>query len=247
MSDLGTGTTIVFATSSFTAELLSVSSSGLTREAYDTTDMSTTGSMTKAPKKLIDQGSVEIEFAFDPDAQPPISGPTETITITFPLPDGQTTAATLVGSGFITGFDWSAELEERNDGLGHINLGCDSSLDGFSVMLTAENILQFEDSGIEPIGLPEWGGSAYIRTMSGSERDSWEMYASKQMDKSNNVNIRAKLACICLCDENGKRLFGDGQVEALGKKSSKPLDRIYSQALKLNKLTDEEIETIEKN
>ena len=113
MSDLGTGTTIVFGTSGFTAEILSLGSGGVSRDSYDTTDMATTGSMTKSPKKLVDEGTIDIEFAFDPNLQPPISGPTETVTITFPVPAGGSTGATLIGSGFITDFSWSAELEER--------------------------------------------------------------------------------------------------------------------------------------
>jgi len=113
MSDLGTGTTIAFGTSAFTAEILGIKSSGITRDSYETSDMATTGSKTKSPKKLVDEGSIDIEFAFDPDAQPPINGPTETVTITFPLPDGMVSAATLVGSGFITSFEWGSELEEK--------------------------------------------------------------------------------------------------------------------------------------
>ena len=113
MSDTGTGTTIVFGTSAFTAELLSVTSGGVSRGSYDTTHMGTTGSMTKSPLALVDEGTVDIEFNYDPDEQPPISGVTETVTITFPIPAGDSAGATLVGSGFITDFSWSAELEEK--------------------------------------------------------------------------------------------------------------------------------------
>jgi hypothetical protein len=111
----------------------------------------------------------------------------------------------------------------------------------------SQQILDCDDTTIEPIDLPEWGVKAFIRTMTGTDRDSWEMYASKQLDKVNGVNIRGKLACICLCDEKGKRLFGDGQAEALSKKNSKALNRVYEAALKLNKLSDEDIKELEKN
>jgi len=115
-------------------------------------------------------------------------------------------------------------------------------------MITADEILSFDDGTIEKLIVPEWGNAeVYIRTMSGSERDTWELYASKAMERKGAVNIRAKLACLCLCDENGKRLFADGQVDQLGKKSSKALDRVYSAALKVNKLSDDEIEALEKN
>ena len=113
--------------------------------------------------------------------------------------------------------------------------------------LTAESILNCNDSGIKKISVPEWGGDVFIRTMSGTERDSWEMYAGHQLEKKGNVNIRAKLAVITLCDESGKRLFADQQLDKLSSKNGKALDRVYSESLKLNKLTDEEVEQLEKN
>lgn len=114
-------------------------------------------------------------------------------------------------------------------------------------MLSSQDILNCDDVSVEPISIPEWGGDAFIKVMTGTERDSWEMYASKQMEKTNGVNIRAKLVCLCLCDETGKRIFGDGQVDALSKKSARALNRVYEAATALNKLTDDDIAELEKN
>ena len=116
MADVGTGTTIVFGTSAFSADITSLKASGISRDSYETTHMGTTGAMTKSPKNLTDEGGIDIEFSFDPDNQPPISGVTETVTITFPMPSGGTTAATLIGSGFVTDWEWSAEVEEKMTG-----------------------------------------------------------------------------------------------------------------------------------
>lgn len=114
-------------------------------------------------------------------------------------------------------------------------------------MLTADAILNAEDTGIEKVSVPEWGGEVFIRTMTGAERDTWEMYATRQLDSKGNVNIRAKLAVLTICDKDGKRLFSDSHHDQLSKKNAKALDRVYSRALKLNKLTDEDIEALEKN
>lgn len=111
--DVGTGTTIAFGTSNFTADLLSLDSGGASRESYETTHMGTTGDMTFSPKSLVDRGTIDIEIAFDPDDQPPIAGAPETITITFPIPAGGSSGATLVGSGFVTEWAFSVPLEER--------------------------------------------------------------------------------------------------------------------------------------
>jgi len=115
------------------------------------------------------------------------------------------------------------------------------------MFLSAQDILSCDDSMAQKINIPEWGGDVYIRTMSGSERDSWELHAEAQLDKTNSVNVRAKLASLTLCDEKGKRLFSDNQLAALGKKSGKALDRVYSASLKLNKVTDADIKELEKN
>lgn len=114
-------------------------------------------------------------------------------------------------------------------------------------MLGADDILGCNDQGIEKVPVPEWSGEVFIRTLTGAERDSWELYASNQLDRKGNINIRAKLAVLSICDESGKRLFEDKHLDQLSKKNAKALDRVYSASLKLNKLTDEDIEALEKN
>lgn len=113
-------------------------------------------------------------------------------------------------------------------------------------MLKADDILAAEDLKIEPIDLPEWGGSAFIRVMNGTERDSWEVYAQKQMS-SDRVNMRARLAVICLCDDKGERIFKDSQAADLAKKSSIALDRVYEAAVRLNRIGAADLEALEKN
>ena len=113
--------------------------------------------------------------------------------------------------------------------------------------LTAADILNCDDSSKEKINIPEWGGDVYIKVMSGSERDSWELYYGKEIEKTNSVNVRSKLAGLTLCDEQGKRLFSDGQIAALGKKSGSALERVYVESLRINKVTESDIEALEKN
>lgn len=120
--DVGTGTTIVFGTSSFTAELLSVNGNDVTREDIDATHMGSTGYREFNPARLVDGGSIEMEFGFDPDDQPPVTGVAETITITFPLPSGGATAATFVFTGYINAWSWGAPLEENMTGTATIKV-----------------------------------------------------------------------------------------------------------------------------
>ena len=112
-TDVTTGATVVFGTSSFTAELLSIGLPSISRGSVDTTNLATTAARTYRPVDLIDWGELELEMNFDADAEPPMDGAAETITITFPIPSGGTSGATIAGSGFFTAFSVTAQLEEK--------------------------------------------------------------------------------------------------------------------------------------
>lgn len=116
MADTGTGATIVFGTSAFTAEIMSMSGNDISRADIDDTHLTTTGYRTYIPSDLLEGGTVEFEFAFDPDSQPPIDGAAETITITFPIPAGDSSGATLAFTGYINNWSWSVPLEEKMTG-----------------------------------------------------------------------------------------------------------------------------------
>ena len=109
--------------------------------------------------------------------------------------------------------------------------------------LDAKGILDADDtSKVLEVPIPEWGGSVFVRVMSGLERDQWEIAASKDR------NLRASLAFICLCDSTGKRLFTTSvERDALGKKSGAALDRVFDAARSLNFLSEKSKEDIEKN
>ena len=112
-TDVTTGATVVFGTSSFSAEILSIGLPDMSRGSVDTTNMATTTARTHLPVDLIDLGTLELEMNFDADAEPPLSGAAETITITFPIPSGGTSGATIAGSGFFTAFSITAPLEDK--------------------------------------------------------------------------------------------------------------------------------------
>jgi hypothetical protein len=103
MADDGYSTTVTFS-SGFCAEVLDVGWDGMSREAIDTTHMTTTnGWMTFLPSDLKDAGELSVSLQFAPNTAPPITGAAETVTVTFPLPAGGSTRATWACSGFMTG------------------------------------------------------------------------------------------------------------------------------------------------
>jgi hypothetical protein len=99
----GTGATIAFATSGFTAECTNIQLPERARESLETTHLGTTTAKTFKPAKLYDSGEVTVTVFHDPAADLLIGEEPEQITITYPLETGQSTAATAVFTGFVTG------------------------------------------------------------------------------------------------------------------------------------------------
>jgi hypothetical protein len=87
----------------------------------------------------------------------------------------------------------------------------------------------------------EWGGYVFIRTMTAEEGDQFDDEIYKLSADGKNVEfvrgqITARLCVRTICDENGKRLFTDKQINELGKKSARALNRCYQVAERLNGL-----------
>jgi len=110
-------------------------------------------------------------------------------------------------------------------------------------VLTKDAILQADDLPRELVSVPEWGGDVYVRTMTGTERDAWEL----GITEGDRSNIRASFAaCVC-CGDDGALLFALADVVALGAKSSAALDRIFAVGRTLNGLSDDDVDALEKN
>ena len=109
-------------------------------------------------------------------------------------------------------------------------------------VLSKADILSADDLVKEVVDVNEWGGSVYVRCMTGQERDRYELTLMDLSDKDKAAtvqNIRATLLALTICDEQGKLLFSEGEIAELGKKSSKALDRVREVAEKLNFNQDE--------
>lgn len=117
-------------------------------------------------------------------------------------------------------------------------------------MLNKEQILKAEDLKYEVVNVPEWNGEVKVRSLTGTERDEFEssLFEAKGADvKRNMANMRAKLLALCMVGANNERLFSSKDIEALGGKSAKALDRIFSIAQKLNGIGAQEIDELTKN
>lgn len=112
-TDEGQGTIIAFGTTSFVSFVDNIDTSGLSREALDTTHLATADAKTFQPTDLVDSGEIGLELHFDPDEFPPIDQPAEVVTITWPIPEGGAAGATWVFTAFMTNFDASAAVGEK--------------------------------------------------------------------------------------------------------------------------------------
>jgi hypothetical protein len=108
MADQLCGVTITFSTGFF-AEITNLSWDGISRTAVPTSHAGTTGGMTFKPSDLYNAGSLQIQGHFDHDKAliTPLTASAATVTITFPLDTGETTASTWTASAFVTDFSWS--------------------------------------------------------------------------------------------------------------------------------------------
>lgn len=110
--NLGTGSTITFA-SGFFAEILDLKMNGVgERPAIRTSSFSTTGAHTFIPGKLYDPGTLEVEMAFAPQTTPPFNSAREAVTIVM---DSAGTGGTSswAASGFLIGLDVGTPFEDR--------------------------------------------------------------------------------------------------------------------------------------
>lgn len=102
----------------------------------------------------------------------------------------------------------------------------------------------------ETVDVPEWGVRVQVRGMTAAERDAFEQSTFEMRGKNvklNLANARARLVAVCCVDDEGRRLFADGDVAALGQKSGKALDRLYAVAQRLSGLRKEDLEELAGN
>lgn len=109
-ADIATGITLAFGTSGFAAEIVDLNAVDQTREEVNTSHQGTVGAHTYAPVDLIENGNLVFDIHYDPALDPPIDGPVEEITQTWP--DG----TTHVFDAFMTGITGVAPLNGKMTG-----------------------------------------------------------------------------------------------------------------------------------
>lgn len=124
-------------------------------------------------------------------------------------------------------------------------------------LLTRADVLGADDLKRERVAVPEWGGDLFIRTLTGAERDEFDLLGWRAVEEAKargedpkfvtSRNVMARLVAFAACDETGKRLFSVEDVEALGAKSGAALERVYKAADRLNATTAAAVATLAGN
>lgn len=119
-----------------------------------------------------------------------------------------------------------------------------------------DQILNADDLAKEPLVVPEWGVTVYVRAMTAAERDAYESAALEDQKALNEAvaderdperRTRARLCAMTVVNEQGERIFADSDVDRLAKKSGSALTRVLAVALRLNKMTEADVSELVKN
>ena len=111
----------------------------------------------------------------------------------------------------------------------------------------AASVLDLRDLTDELVDVPEWGFRLRVRSLTGTERDAFEISLLEARGKSREVNLRnmrAKLVAASVRKADDSRVFSDAQVEALGKKNAAALQRVFRVAQKLSGLAEDEVDEL---
>ena len=117
-------------------------------------------------------------------------------------------------------------------------------------VLSRDDILGADDLPMELVEAPEWGGTVWVRTLNGAERDAFGVSCiAKEGQKKGQelLGVRARLVTLTACDGKGKRLFTHADEDKVGKKSGTVLARVFDAAAKLNGISEDDVEELAGN
>lgn len=107
-------------------------------------------------------------------------------------------------------------------------------------ILGRSEILDVSDLNYEIVDVPEWGGAVRLKTMTGKQRHAFQAIVGKL---KNPEEIVEYLVATSVVNGDGEPIFEFSDVQALGAKSAKALNRVFRAAARLNGMTREAVES----
>ena len=115
------------------------------------------------------------------------------------------------------------------------------------VFLNTQNLMPRED-----VPIPEFGEGAVIPVhgMTAGDRSKYEKGFMSKGGKTNDeklIEFRQRLVVACCRDDDGKQIFTEADVVAVGKKSATLMERIVDACQRLSGMSKQDIEETIKN
>lgn len=128
-------------------------------------------------------------------------------------------------------------------------------------------ILAAQDLEFEDIDVPEWGGTVRVYALSVTQREELFLLmidasesiraSSKRKDEDGELSIKldisrlarskAQVVIWCVADADGKRLFQQSDLDAIGLKSGDVIERLYNRVMAISGTNDLALGDISKN
>ncbi len=104
-------------------------------------------------------------------------------------------------------------------------------------VLSADDIFAVADVHVEEVEIPEWGGSVFVRSMTGEEASKFsEMVAKDKTDAMTKA-----IVLVTVKEDGISPLFTEDAVSRLRKKSLSALMKLQNRIIKMNGLRDEDV------
>jgi len=120
-----------------------------------------------------------------------------------------------------------------------------------SKILGREDILMAKDLRERVVEVPEWDGSVIVRAMTARDRDIMEQHIEDMRGEDREVNLanmRATVVALVVVNKKGNRIFtSKADLNALGGKSAAAIERIFDVAVKMNRMSESDVEELIKN
>ncbi len=100
------------------------------------------------------------------------------------------------------------------------------------------------------VDVPEWGGTVYVRAMSGAQRDEFDcVVASKTVDGkvTDPSGFKSLLVFMTACNNTGELMFCKDDEDALDGTSGAALERVALAAMEVNGMTPSSVKGMEEN
>lgn len=108
-------------------------------------------------------------------------------------------------------------------------------------------ILGAQDLPTEVVEVKEWNQKVTLRGLTAAERDDYMAAITDASGALQWRNASALLIVRSIVTESGERVFADADASLLGKKSSKAVASLFNVAMRLNGLSESDMEEMKEN